>query len=211
MSVPPTPKSLVSVLEYLYLSKQHTDFTLVVKGTPILVHKCVVAPKWSFFSHTVAKSKTLVEHDTAMPVSTLEKLVGYFYTGSLSSLNWRDCAWILSLEGYYHLQRETQLIQECHRLLDSNISANNWVEVLQQAIEIKNNNLKRKALAVVPHNVDQQMLNLCVKLLEENYSLVYELRQTKLQLTTTEERLHQSISRIDKIESFLASNRKQKE
>jgi len=152
-----------------------------------------------------------VEHDTAMPVSTLEKLVGYFYTGSFSNLNWRDCAWILSLEGYYHLQRETKLIEECHRMVDSVISPNNWVEVVQQAIEIKNNNLKKKALAVVPPTVDQQMLNLCVKLLEENYSLVYELRQTRLQLTTTEERLHQSISRIDKIETFLASSRNKKD
>jgi len=136
-----------------------------------------------------------------MPVTTLEKLIQYFYTSKFADLNFRDCGWILTCSDYYLLQDEIELLQFCKKEINSPLTNRNYFEAMQLSMEINNQELTEKAISVIPSMVfdTQHLVGFCVKILQENHKIVSELNETRLRLKDVE-------LRLSKIEEMLYKN-----
>jgi len=181
-------KPLSQILEFLYATKTFTDFTIHFKNTPILVHKCVLGPRWDYFSGIILKGETVLS--SPMPILTFNKLIEYFYTGNVSMLTLKDCGWILSLAEFYLLQDEQNLVQYCDQMVNSQINSTNLLEALQLAMDLDNEQLKKKAIS---WNLQETLL-CCLGFVEDQKKK--NSRTTKYHSTTFSTTvLHQTTTR----------------
>jgi len=210
--LPISPKDFDAAMGNLFSKKKFCDFTIVVRNVGVEVHTCVLASKWMFFSRILCREKNSVEHETPMPIETFQKLIKYFYTGDPSEFNFRDCGWILTCCEYYLLQEEQKLLEYCNQNINSQISDNNYFELIQLSMEIDNQDLKEKATQAISTTVfnKKQLATICVKLMEQNHYTSSQLIKTQTQLQTTiaqlrstELRLSSTEERLIKIEKML--------
>jgi len=91
------------------------------------------------------KEGDTIFHESPIPISTFNKLLEYFYLGTTKSFTLKDCGWILSVADFYLLQNETGLLQFCDQMINSRITASNWHEALQLALELGHEKIKQKS------------------------------------------------------------------
>jgi len=137
LTLPPPPstfkinlKTLHESMNDLFESSTHSDFIIQIENTPIKVHKCVLGLKWKYFESIMLHDESGKEHHTDLPLSTFKKLIKFFYTGDVSSLNFVDCGWLSSLSEYYLIE-DKFLLEFCDKVINSQITQSNWYEALQ--------------------------------------------------------------------------------
>jgi hypothetical protein len=127
-------------LEKLFLSEEYSDFNLLVNGTPMLLHKCLLA-SWDF-------AKILFHdatHTAQMPLDTFRKILRFFYTRKLDTISFVDAGWILAFVDYYLLSG-TELAVHCESLTSGQLTPSTWMDAYILGFQLKDSELQRKAM-----------------------------------------------------------------
>jgi hypothetical protein len=145
VSFPSLPlPSLTEDLERIFISGEFSDFQLSVGDTVLPLHKCLLS-SWKYSELLFRDSA----HTLQMPLETFKKILLFFYSGSLSSISFRDAIYISSLSSFYLLE-DTELHHFCESMVSSLLDASNWREAFALATLLSNEVLKYKAMALAP-------------------------------------------------------------
>jgi hypothetical protein len=140
---PPVLPSLTEDLERIFISGEFSDFQLSVGDIVLPLHKCLLS-SWKYSEILFRDSA----HTLQMPLETFKKILLFFYSGSISSISFQDAVYISSLSSFYLLE-DTKLLHFCDSMVSSLLEAN-WMEASVLAIQLSNEDLKKRAMAHAP-------------------------------------------------------------
>lgn len=184
--------SLKDLMQQIYQRKElDGDYSIIVGGKPVMVHKCIVASQWNFFSSILLKEK---KHNVEGIDNTLfEKIIKYYYLGSGDDLKLSiaEIYNLLSVCDYYGLDKN--LIDYCCYKLNRNLSKGDWKEILLTGLKLDDSNLKEAAFEKIetskPQEIVKFFLDLNSKeneklrlLQEENLIIRNEIKSLKSEL-----------------------------
>jgi hypothetical protein len=137
-------RSLESIMEEMYKRKNNVDYSIIVHGKEMKIHKFIVASQWDFFESILLREQT--HNPEQIPFQTFQNLIYYYYVHNYKHFCLEDCARLLSMSQYYGLHQT--LIEYCDNYFNQEIEKADWEQVMNLGIELDNQEIKTKALSL---------------------------------------------------------------
>ncbi len=167
--VPSCIGNISSHLEYLYLSQDYSDFTIIINGEKIHCHRFILYDNSTFFKallqpHTIESQKGTVEfNENEYPITSnsFRILLQYFYTRRINEeetttaiMNPRECLEILLVEELFDLKKEQHgmLLEYCQHILDDCIQVKDCLILLTIAYKWNQEELMDKMIQMASDN-----------------------------------------------------------
>ena len=158
--------NISSHLEYLYLSQEYSDFTIIINGEKINCHKFILYDNSIFFKallqpHTIESQKGIVEfneNDYPITSNSFRILLLYFYTRRINeTTNPRECLEILLVEELFDLKKEQygKLLEYCQHILDDCIQVKDCLILLTIAFKWNQEELMDKMIQMAVDNYQE--------------------------------------------------------
>jgi hypothetical protein len=165
--VPSCIGNISSHLEYLYLSQEYSDFTIIINEEKINCHKFILYDNSSFFKallqpHTIESLQGIVEfNENEYPITSnsFRILLFYFYTRRINEetttiMNPKECLEILLVEELFDLKKEQhfKLLEYCQHILDDCIQVKDCLILLTIAFKWNQEELMDKMIQMAADN-----------------------------------------------------------
>ena len=163
--VPSCIGNISSHLEYLYLSQEYSDFTIIINEEKINCHRFILYDNSIFFKallqpHTIESQKGIVEfNENEYPITSnsFRILLEYFYTRRINeetTTNPRECLEILLVEELFDLKKEyhKKLLEYCQHILDDCIQVKDCLILLTIAFKWNQEELMDKMIQMAADN-----------------------------------------------------------
>ena len=152
-------------MEYLYLSQEYSDFTIIINGEKITCHRFILYDNSIFFKallqpHTIESQKGSVEfneNDYPITSNSFRILLLYFYTRiNETTINPKECLEILLVEELFDLKKEHhgKLLEHCQYILDDCIEVKDCLILLNIAYKWNQEELMDKMIQMAAENYE---------------------------------------------------------
>ncbi|XP_014237852.1 speckle-type POZ protein B-like [Trichogramma pretiosum] len=143
--------------DWIFLNENLTDVKLrTASGKEVPAHRLMLAaasPVFrAMFTHDMLENKSQSVDMIDISYDATVEMLRYIYTGAVETQDCSLTAEILAAAEKYQLK---ELKDRCERILGSNLSTENAIDVLKVADKYSMKNLKRKAVDFFKHKVNE--------------------------------------------------------